>query len=103
MGDVLVDVLSKSVDEKKLRTVINKKYSLHPKLVFCFQVTLGVTGFVRDDVNISLTKDTTFYLNIYDLDDDDLASLASENYVLPGYPLEQNLDELCEKVRYYIL
>ncbi|EFO83642.1 hypothetical protein CRE_02972 [Caenorhabditis remanei] len=81
MGDVLVDVLSKSVDEKNLRTV-----------------TLGVTGFVRDDVNISLTKDTTFYLNIYDLDDDDLASLASENYVLPGYPLEQNLDELCEKV-----
>lgn len=81
MGDVLVDVLNKSVDEEGLKTV-----------------TFGVTGFVRDDVNISLTKETTFYLNIYDLDDDDLASLASEDYVLPGYPLEQNLDELCEKV-----
>lgn len=83
LGVVLVDVIRKSVNEEegKLKTI-----------------TIGVTGFLSREVDIPLTADTTLYLNIYDMQDDDVGSMASEEGILPGFPLVQNLDELCEKV-----
>lgn len=80
-GFVLVDVVKKCVEEGKLKTI-----------------TVGVTGFLSRDVDIPMNNETTFYLNIYDCEDDDVGSIASEEGILPGYPLVQNLDELCEKI-----
>ncbi|CAL2036108.1 unnamed protein product [Caenorhabditis brenneri] len=80
-GDVFVDVVRTNIEEGSIFTIV-----------------LGVTGFAQTDVNIPLTKDQTYYLNIDDGDFDEMASVASEPSVLPGYPLHMNIDELCEKL-----
>lgn len=80
-GDVLVDVVRTNIEEGSI-----------------FTITLGVTGFLQTDVNISLSKEQTYYLNVDDGEFDDMASVVSEPSVLPGYPLRVNIDELCEKL-----
>lgn len=62
------------------------------------EVTLGVAGFAHVDAELPLSRSTTYYLNYDDDEDGDCASVSTENSVLPGYPLEQNVDELCEKI-----
>ncbi|ULT99369.1 hypothetical protein L3Y34_000601 [Caenorhabditis briggsae] len=77
-GNVLVDVISKDLEQKT--------------------ITIRVETFLTRDVNIPLTPERTYYLRICELEDDDLESLASEDGILPGYQLVENLDELCEKI-----
>ncbi|CAI2348063.1 unnamed protein product [Caenorhabditis sp. 36 PRJEB53466] len=78
IGEVFVEVCKKNANENT--------------------ICLGVTGFSRNDIDMPLSTSTTYYLSIDDGDDDELASLASEEEVLPGYRLEQNVDELCERL-----
>ncbi|CAO4369056.1 unnamed protein product [Caenorhabditis nigoni] len=77
-GNVLVDVISKDLEQKT--------------------ITFRVETFLSRDVDIPLTAERTYYLRICDLEEDDLESLASEDGILPGYQLVENLDELCEKI-----